>query len=134
MPKSTDKRIDFARLRQSPAGSPILFYDEVCLYEDEMGDNGHAEFTVKLRVMSFGVFVLVRNLIRVDQVIFKCTEHRYFIDFQQDSLILAETRRKSDPYDVLLAKLGGSVAAVCSQADQVADQMSIISSNTVEFG
>ena len=40
--------VQIERLRQP---EPILFYDEVILYEDELADNGLAQLTAKVRVM-----------------------------------------------------------------------------------
>ncbi|MED6173788.1 TIP41-like protein [Stylosanthes scabra] len=39
---------------------PILFYDEVVLYEDELADNGVSLLTVKVRVMPSSWFLLLR--------------------------------------------------------------------------
>lgn len=106
----TNETIDYSRLKPSnPDSSTILFYDENCLYEDEMGDNGSSNFSVKLRVMPFGAFVLVRNFVRVDKVIFKSIEHRYWIEFDNEGRcgkVLREKRVKQMAYGDVLGKVG----------------------------
>ncbi|CAL4919206.1 unnamed protein product [Urochloa decumbens] len=55
--EDTDDRIDLVALS---AKEPILFYDEVILYEDELADNGISFLTVRVRVMPTGWFLLLR--------------------------------------------------------------------------
>ncbi|MQL87649.1 hypothetical protein Taro_020179, partial [Colocasia esculenta] len=52
-----DEQIDLAALATR---EPILFYDEVILYEDELADNGVSLLTVKVRVMPSCWFLLLR--------------------------------------------------------------------------
>ncbi|SGY18263.1 BQ5605_C015g08023 [Microbotryum silenes-dioicae] len=84
---------------------PILFFDEVPLFEDELGDNGTAELVVRVvstsfitrnlykraskrkepndclqqRVNSFSIFVLSRLFIRVDHVLFRIFDVRTYV-------------------------------------------------------
>jgi type 2A phosphatase activator TIP41 len=60
---------------------PILFFDEVVLFEDDLHDNGQAEFSVKLRVMPSCAFVLARYWLRVDDVVVRLRETRILVDF-----------------------------------------------------
>eukprot|EP00009_Paramoeba_aestuarina_P008965 CAMPEP_0201507692 /NCGR_PEP_ID=MMETSP0161_2-20130828/1269_1 /ASSEMBLY_ACC=CAM_ASM_000251 /TAXON_ID=180227 /ORGANISM="Neoparamoeba aestuarina, Strain SoJaBio B1-5/56/2" /LENGTH=184 /DNA_ID=CAMNT_0047902127 /DNA_START=344 /DNA_END=895 /DNA_ORIENTATION=+ len=39
---------------------PILFFDEITLFDDELDDNGSARLTIKVRVMPTCFFVLLR--------------------------------------------------------------------------
>nr|AHB86965.1 TIP41-like family protein [Sedum alfredii] len=55
---------------------PILFYDEVILYEDELADNGVSLLTVKVRVMPSSWFLLLRFWLRVDGVLIRLRETR----------------------------------------------------------
>lgn len=57
---------------------PILFYDEVPLYESDLDDNGAVQLTVKLRVMPKCWLVLVRFWLRVDGVLVRLREARLF--------------------------------------------------------
>ncbi|KAK8954200.1 hypothetical protein KSP39_PZI002404 [Platanthera zijinensis] len=51
------QRINLAALSSN---EPILFYDEIILYEDELADNGISLLTVKVRVMPSSWFLLLR--------------------------------------------------------------------------
>ena len=61
--------------------SPILFFDEIILFEDDLHDNGQVEFSVKLRVMPSCAYVLARLFVRVDNVVVRVRETRLLIDF-----------------------------------------------------
>jgi hypothetical protein len=60
---------------------PILLYDDVHLYEDDLHDNGDVSLTVKIRVMPTCWYILQRLFIRVDRVCVKCRDVRYFCAF-----------------------------------------------------
>lgn len=79
--------------------------------------------------MQFGIFLLARCFIRVDHVIFKSIETRYFIDFEQDlsTAIMMETRVKEEPYETVLARLGPSKLR---DENYVADQLNIVAQET----
>lgn len=42
--EKTDEKLDYERLKKK---EKILFYEDVCLYEDELHDNGDAVLSVK---------------------------------------------------------------------------------------
>ncbi|TIA84569.1 hypothetical protein E3P98_00167 [Wallemia ichthyophaga] len=65
----------------SDTTQPILFYDDVQLYEDELGDNGQVGLNVKIRVMPFAWFILQRFFLRVDDVLFRMYDVRVYHDF-----------------------------------------------------
>ncbi|KAH7296732.1 hypothetical protein KP509_26G036700 [Ceratopteris richardii] len=77
----TDEEIDLISLK---ARDPILFYDEVVLYEDELADNGVSLLTVKVRVMPSCWFLLLRFWLRVDGVLMRLRDTRMYSSFQQD--------------------------------------------------
>ncbi|EEC45179.1 predicted protein, partial [Phaeodactylum tricornutum CCAP 1055/1] len=60
---------------------PILFFDEIILFEDDLHDNGQVEFSVKLRVMPSCAYVLARLWLRVDNVVVRIRETRLLVDF-----------------------------------------------------
>jgi type 2A phosphatase activator TIP41 len=60
---------------------PILFYDEIVLYECDLHDNGHSQYKIKLRIMPTCSYVLARSWVRVDNVIVRVRETRVLIDF-----------------------------------------------------
>jgi len=98
----TDEKINIAKLT---APDPILFYDEVVLYEDELADNGSSHLFVRVRVMPTCLFVLQRLFLRVDGVLFRILDNRYFLEFHKDYLIHEFTHKEQD-YDTLVAKFG----------------------------
>ncbi|CCU99161.1 unnamed protein product [Malassezia sympodialis ATCC 42132] len=71
-------RIPVERL-SAASGEPILFYDDIVLYEDELGDNGSSLLHVKVRVMPTSLLVLQRFFLRVDQVVFRLFDTRLFV-------------------------------------------------------
>lgn len=60
---------------------PILFFDEIILYEDDLHDNGQVQFSIKLRTMPSCAYILTRLWVRVDSVLLRCRETRLLIDF-----------------------------------------------------
>lgn len=72
---------------------PILFYDDVIMFEDELADNGSAEVSVKLRVMPTCFFCLQRFFLRVDDVFFRVIEIRLFHQFGKDHLLREYSER-----------------------------------------
>jgi len=77
---------------------PILFFDEVPLYEDELGDFGLTTHTVKIRVMPNNLFVLARLYVRVDNVAFRIRDTRIYVDFRTNK-ITREYTEKEGAYD-----------------------------------
>lgn len=73
-------RIPVERLGPS-SGEPILFYDDIVLYEDELADNGSSIVNVKVRVMPSGFLVLQRFFLRVDDVVFRVFDTRLYCQF-----------------------------------------------------
>jgi type 2A phosphatase activator TIP41 len=67
---------------------PILYFDEIELYQDDLHDNGVVNFRIKLRVMPTCIYVLARCWLRVDGVVLTSRETRIFVDFgsQDNSL------------------------------------------------
>jgi len=88
---ATDERINIERLKQK---EKILFYHELMLYEDELHDNGIASCTVKIRVMPSSFFVLLRYFLRVDGVMVRVNDTRYFHDFATNYVLREFTNRE----------------------------------------
>ncbi|PWN42829.1 TIP41-domain-containing protein [Ceraceosorus guamensis] len=85
---SATDRIPTERL--GPGTEPILFFDEVVLFEDELGDNGTSAVSVKVRVMPSCLLLLCRFFLRVDDVLFRIFDTRLFVDFQANAQIAAQ--------------------------------------------
>jgi hypothetical protein len=60
---------------------PILFFDEVLLYQDDLEDCGDVLFEAKLRVMPHCWFVLSRFFLRVDGSVVRVRDARLFHRF-----------------------------------------------------
>ncbi|PKI84676.1 Tap42 interacting protein [Malassezia vespertilionis] len=73
-------RIPVERLGAN-SGQPILFYDDIMLFEDELGDNGSSMLNVKVRVMPNAFLVLQRFFLRVDNVVFRVFDTRIYCSF-----------------------------------------------------
>jgi len=97
---------------------PILFYDEVVLYEDELADNGIAQLVVKVvrcdcpcgltskqRVMPTCFLILQRYFLRVDGVRFKVLDTRLFHAFSHGDYLIREFKTREAEYDFLKNKL-----------------------------
>ncbi|KAE8234706.1 hypothetical protein CF326_g243 [Tilletia indica] len=83
---ASDPALDRIPIEKLGVGSePILFYDEVVLYEDELADNGSSMLSVKVRVMPSGFLVLQRFLLRVDNVLFRIFDTRMYASFTPPS-------------------------------------------------
>ena len=102
----TDRRIDRAMLTER---DPILMYDELTLYESELDDNGVAHLGLKVRVMPKCWFVLLRFWLRVDGVLIRLFETRFFCDFTEVDrtgavVVVRETQRREETWDALRAR------------------------------
>ncbi|CAD7946882.1 unnamed protein product [Amoebophrya sp. A120] len=58
--------------------NPIEFFTAITFYEDELDDEGSAAFSLKIRVHKHFFFLLLQNEIRVDNVLARKVETRYF--------------------------------------------------------
>lgn len=67
---------------------PILFYDEIILYQDDLEDCGEVVFEAKLRVMPHCWFLLSRMFLRVDGVLLRIRDNRFFHRFGTDEVHL----------------------------------------------
>ena len=79
---------------------PILFFDEVVLYEDEMADNGITMLSCKIRVMPDRLLLLSRFFLRLDNVVFRLRDTRIFVEFATGDVI-REYVAKEEQYDVI---------------------------------
>lgn len=79
---------------------PILFFDEVMLYEDEMADNGITLLSCKIRVMPARLLLLCRFFMRLDNVLLRIRDTRVYIDFDSGEVI-REYVEKEEDYEVV---------------------------------
>lgn len=73
---------------------PILFADEVVLYESELDDNGISVLSVKVRVMEQRMLILCRFFMRLDNVIVRVRDTRVYADFGEEKVIREWTSRE----------------------------------------
>ena len=79
---------------------PILFFDEVMLYEDEMADNGITMFSCKVRVMPRRLLLLCRFFMRLDGVLLRIRDTRIYVEFETKEVI-REYVTKEEKYEVV---------------------------------
>jgi type 2A phosphatase activator TIP41 len=79
---------------------PILFFDDVCLYEDELGDNGIVNLSIKVRVMPERMLLLSRMFLRVDDVVFRIRDTRVFVEFSE-GVVIREYLVQEQPYSTV---------------------------------
>jgi type 2A phosphatase activator TIP41 len=73
---------------------PILFADEVVLYESELDDNGISIMSVKFRVMEQRMLLLCRLFMRLDGVLVRVRDTRVYVDFEREVVIREYTARE----------------------------------------
>ena len=95
--RASDKPIPLELLKQP---DPIIFFDDVMLYEDEMADNGITLLSCKLRVMPARLLLLCRFFMRLDNVLVRMRDTRVHVEFATGEVI-REYVSKEENYEVL---------------------------------
>jgi type 2A phosphatase activator TIP41 len=85
---------------------PILFFDAVDLYEDELADNGIALLNIKVRMMPDRLLILARFFLRLDGVVVRLRDTRVYVEHAEKRVIRQYTA-KEEKYEVLQDKLRG---------------------------
>lgn len=75
---------------------PILFFEEVVLYESELDDNGISIVSCKLRVMPDRMLLLCRMFMRLDNVLIRVRDTRIYVDFNTGAVIRDYTEREDE--------------------------------------
>lgn len=86
-----EKSIPLELLRRR---DPILFFDEVVLFESELDDNGISVYSVKVRVMEQRMLLLARLYMRLDNVVVRVRDTRVYVDFQSEEVIREYTSKE----------------------------------------
>jgi type 2A phosphatase activator TIP41 len=113
---------------------PILFFDEVMLYEDEMADNGITMLSCKLRVMPARLLLLCRFFMRLDNVLFRMRDTRVYIEFATGKVIREYTEKEED-YESVRMKLATGredVLAVMRDPNRLAEILPIVNKTLEE--
>ena len=77
---------------------PILFFEEVVLYESELDDNGISMLSCKLRVMPDRMLLLCRLFMRLDDVVVRIRDTRIYVEFATGKVI-RDYAEKEDAFD-----------------------------------
>ncbi|KAL3614260.1 TIP41-like protein [Castilleja foliolosa] len=111
---------------------PILFYDEVVLYEDELADNGVSLLTVKVRVMPSGWFLLLRFWLRVDGVLMRLRDTRMHCAFAEgtEPVILRESCWREATFKALSSKGYPSDSAAYNDPGVISERLPIVMRKT----
>jgi len=75
---------------------PILFFEEVILYESELDDNGISMLSCKVRVMPDRMLLLCRLFMRLDNVLVRIRDTRLYVDFKTGEVIREYTAREEE--------------------------------------
>ncbi|GAO13242.1 uncharacterized protein UV8b_03657 [Ustilaginoidea virens] len=75
---------------------PILFFDEVVLYESELDDNGVSVYSAKVRVHDKRMLLLCRLFMRLDNVLVRIRDTRVYVDFETDRVVREYTVKEAE--------------------------------------
>nr|ALT31516.1 tip41-like protein [Rehmannia glutinosa] len=111
---------------------PILFYDEVILYEDELADNGVSLLTVKVRVMPSGWFLLLRFWLRVDGVLMRLRDTRMHCTFGESTepIILRESCWREATFKALSSKGYPTDSAAYNDPGVISERLPVVMRKT----
>ncbi|OQR94188.1 hypothetical protein ACHHYP_01635 [Achlya hypogyna] len=90
--EATTDRIDFEKLK---VREPLLWTNELNLYEDELHDHGISVMSIRVRVMPSGFYVLARYWMRLDHVLVRLNETRIHHLFGEDHMIREYTAKEA---------------------------------------
>ncbi|PSS19242.1 TIP41-like protein [Actinidia chinensis var. chinensis] len=124
-----NEQIDMGALAST---EPILFYDEVILYEDELADNGVSLLTVKVRVMPTSWFLLLRFWLRVDGVLMRLRDTRMYCVFSTSTtpIILREICWREATFQDLSAKGYSSYSAAYNDPSIISQNLPMVMHKT----
>lgn len=123
--EDSTEQIDLASLSSR---EPILFYDEVVLYEDELADNGVSLLTVKVRVMPSCWFLLQRFWLRVDGVLMRLRDTRMYCSFTNnaDPTILRESCWREATFQSLASNGFPSDSAAYGDPNLISQRLPVV--------
>ncbi|KAL2857397.1 TIP41-like family-domain-containing protein [Aspergillus pseudodeflectus] len=107
---------------------PILFFDEVILYEDELADNGITMLSCKIRVMPGRLLLLSRFFMRLDNVLLRLRDTRVYVDFETSEVIREYQSRECD-YEAVrqdLAYARDDIPAIMRDPNRLSDLLPVV--------
>jgi len=87
-------------LKKLKVKSRILFYEDVVLFEDELADNGTAQYSVKIRIMPDCFFILLRYFLRVDDLLVRIIDTRIFHEVGKCYILREHVTKESKTKDL----------------------------------
>jgi type 2A phosphatase activator TIP41 len=88
----SNERINIEKLK---IPENISFFDEICLFEDELSDHGTSSLNLKIRVMPTSFFILQRFFLRVDNVVIRLYDTRIYHEIEKSYIIREYTEKES---------------------------------------
>lgn len=107
---------------------PILFFDDVILYEDELADNGITMLSCKIRVMPDRLLLLSRFFMRLDNVLFRLRDTRVYVDFET-SEIIREYQARECEYETVrqnLASARDDIPAIMRDPNRLSELLPVV--------
>ncbi|KAI9373141.1 TIP41-like family-domain-containing protein [Aspergillus egyptiacus] len=107
---------------------PILFFDEVILYEDELADNGITMLSCKIRVMPGRLLLLSRFFMRLDNVLFRLRDTRVYVDFDK-SEVIREYQSRECEYETVRQKLANArddIPAIMRDPNRLSELLPVV--------
>ncbi|KAI0024762.1 TIP41-domain-containing protein [Xylariomycetidae sp. FL0641] len=126
--KPSDDAIPLELLKRR---DPILFFDEVMLYESELDDNGISVLSAKVRVHAARLLLLARLYMRLDGVLVRVRDTRVYVDIEAEKVVREYTAREAG-FDEVKQKLlmnglrPDAITVALRDANQVADLLPIV--------
>lgn len=111
---------------------PIVHFEDLVLYEDELADNGITILSCKIRVMPQRLLLLSRFFLRLDDVVFRIRDTRVFVEFATGEVIREYTARE-DQFETVRRKLAASrddVPALMRDPNKLVELLPIIEKTT----
>ncbi|KAJ5117057.1 TIP41-like protein [Penicillium atrosanguineum] len=111
---------------------PILFFDDVVLYEDELADNGIAMLSCKIRVMPGRMLLLSRFFMRLDNVLIRLRDTRVYVDFETREVI-REYQSKECEYEKVRQMLAGTrddIPALMRDPNRLSELLPIVAKHS----
>ncbi|KAI1816758.1 TIP41-like family-domain-containing protein [Poronia punctata] len=129
--KQTDLPIPIELLKRR---DPILFFDDVVLYESELDDNGISIMSVKLRVHQERMLLLCRLYMRLDNVVCRVRDTRVYVDFGAEVVTREYTEKEAAFNDVkqklLISGLRpDGITVALRDANQIAEVLPVVNYN-----
>ncbi|KAJ6083776.1 hypothetical protein N7467_007911 [Penicillium canescens] len=127
--EETTKSIPIELLKRP---DPIVFFDEVVLYEDELADNGITMLSCKIRVMPGRLLLLSRLFMRLDNVLIRLRDTRVYVDFETREVIREYLSKECDYGKVreMLAATRDDIPAFLRDANRLSEILPVVEQRT----